>query len=371
MRARARGLSLTSTTCALPESRIARAASSSARLSPPSGGSSWIETTNSSVLQQPLQLRLAAAPRRARSSGAARRRRAGATAAGSRRPRRGSPRSPRASCRSSRRSRRRRACAPARRTPRSTPASRAGRRCAARRGSRGRRSAAPRARARRAASPAAPRARSPGPRRGSPRRPRRRARRAASRPAARETPPSVCASSSNVISATIGRLETLRTASIAVLELVEVVERLDHEDVGAAAFEDRRLLREELGARLRPQLDVAERPDRARDEDVAAGHLARLARQADARRVDPLELVLEEARRELRPVRAERVRLDQLGAGADVADVHRDDAVRRAHVRLLGAAQAGHGGRDERAHAAVGDDRRAGAQALLEAAHAR
>ena len=90
-----------------------------------------------------------------------------------------------------------------------------------------------------------------------------------------------------------------------------------------------------------------------------AGDLPRLAREPHAGRVDPLELVLEEVRRELRPVRAEGVRLDQLGARADVADVHRDDALGRAQVGLLGTAQPRHGGRDERAHAAVGDDRRA------------
>ena len=44
--------------------------------------------------------------------------------------------------------------------------------------------------------------------------------------------------------------------------------------------------------------------------------------------------------RELRPVRAERVRLDQLGARADVAEVDVDDALGRAEVRLLRAAQA-------------------------------
>ena len=64
-------------------------------------------------------------------------------------------------------------------------------------------------------------------------------------------------------------------------ELVEVVERLDHEQVRAAAFEDRRLLGEQLGSRLGTQLDVAERADRARDEDVAARYLARFAREAD------------------------------------------------------------------------------------------
>ena len=67
-------------------------------------------------------------------------------------------------------------------------------------------------------------------------------------------------------------------------------------------------------------LELAERPDRAGDEHVAAGDLARLAREPHAGAVDRLELVLEEVLRELRPVGAERVRLDQLGAGADVAE---------------------------------------------------
>ena len=58
-------------------------------------------------------------------------------------------------------------------------------------------------------------------------------------------------------------------------DLTEVVERLDHEQVGAPAFEDARLLGEELAA------DAAggrlpDRPDRAGDEDVPPGRLARL-----------------------------------------------------------------------------------------------
>ena len=48
-------------------------------------------------------------------------------------------------------------------------------------------------------------------------------------------------------------------------------------------------------------------------------------------------------RRELAPVRAERVRLDQLGARVDEADVQRDDRIGRAQVRLLGGAQRGTG----------------------------
>ena len=153
-------------------------------------------------------------------------------------------------------------------------------------------------------------------------------------------------------------------------ELVEVEERLDHEQVDAATLEDPRLLRVE-GAVLGgvEDLELAERADRARDEDVAAGDLARLPCQPNAGRVDLLELVVEQDAGELAAVGAERVRLDQLGAGRDVARVHRDDALGRAEIRLLGAAQAADGARDERAHPAVGDERRAGSQAVEEAAH--
>ena len=60
------------------------------------------------------------------------------------------------------------------------------------------------------------------------------------------TPASVSAPSSKVSSATIGRFETPRSAVDRVDELVEVVERLEHEEVGAAALEHRGLLGEEL-----------------------------------------------------------------------------------------------------------------------------
>ena len=117
-------------------------------------------------------------------------------------------------------------------------------------------------------------------------------------------------------------------------------------------------------------LELAERADRARDQHVPARDVARLAREADARRVDRLELVLEVLRRQLAPVGAERVRLDQLGPRADVARVHGDDALGRAQVRLLGAAQARRHPREQRSQAAVGHDRRPVAQALEEVRHA-
>ena len=98
-----------------------------------------------------------------------------------------------------------------------------------------------------------------------------------------ETPASVCRSLSKVMSATIGSAETERIAAIARLEVDEVVERLDHEEVDAAPLEDLRLLGIER-RRLAPlELGVAERADRAGDEDVAPRHLACLAGELHGR----------------------------------------------------------------------------------------
>ena len=151
-------------------------------------------------------------------------------------------------------------------------------------------------------------------------------------------------------------------------ELLEVVEGLDHEEVGAAALEDRRLLGEQVVPQAR-RGRLADRADRAGDEDLAAGHVARLPRELDRRGVDRLDVVLEEVARELAAVGAEAVRLDQLRAGVDVADVERDDDLRRAEVRLLGRPQPRHRGRHQRAHPAVGDDRRPRGEPLAEARH--
>src|SRR5581483_9377539 len=96
------------------------------------------------------------------------------------------------------------------------------------------------------------------------------------------------------------------------LEIAEVEERLDHEQVGAAALEHARLVGVAAGG-------VG--TDRPGDEDVASGDLARLACEPDSGARDLLELVVEEVLGELRPVGAERVRLDQLRSGADVAEM--------------------------------------------------
>ena len=151
------------------------------------------------------------------------------------------------------------------------------------------------------------------------------------------------------------------------LELVELVERLDHEEVDAATVEDPCLLGEDLHALVsREALRVAEGPDRAGDEHVAPGDLAGLARQLHAGAVDPLQLVLQVEPCELAAVGAERVRLDQIGTGPDEARVERDDALGGFEIGLLGTAEARDGARDENAHAAVGDDDGAVEQTLFE-----
>ena len=114
-------------------------------------------------------------------------------------------------------------------------------------------------------------------------------------------------------------------------ELVEVEERLDHEEVDAPSFEYLRLLCVERAVLGRGEdLELPERADRARDEDVPSRHFARLACEAHAGRVDLLERVVEQQPRQLAPVRPEGVRLDQLRARGDVPRVHRR---RRSRVR--------------------------------------
>src|SRR5439155_29429 len=101
-------------------------------------------------------------------------------------------------------------------------------------------------------------------------------------------------------------------------ELFEVEEGLDGEEVDAAALERCGLLGEDLCSFLWWHATrLAEGADGAGDEDVAAGNLARLAGELDAAGVDLVQLVFEVVRGELAPVRAERVRLDQVGAALD------------------------------------------------------
>ena len=153
-------------------------------------------------------------------------------------------------------------------------------------------------------------------------------------------------------------------------ELVEVEERLDHEQVDAAPFEHAGLRRVERAVLGRIEdLELTERADRARDEDVAAGDLPCLSCEPHACGVDLLEGVVEERPRELAAVRAEGVRLDQLRSGCDVARVNGDHALGRAEVRFFRAPEAVHGARDQRAHATVRDERRAVLESIEETAH--
>ncbi len=142
------------------------------------------------------------------------------------------------------------------------------------------------------------------------------------------------------------------------LQLEQVVERLEHHDVDAAPFEDARLVGERRAVR------VAGRSDRTADEHLAPGDLTRVSCELHAGRVDPLEVVLEKVLGQLVPVRTEGVRLDQLGAGVDEADVHRHDGVGCTEVGFLGAAQPGHRRGEHDSHSPVGDDWRPGAQAI-------
>ena len=163
----------------------------------------------------------------------------------------------------------------------------------------------------------------------------------------------------------MGRVETERTAAIATRSSSSSKKRLDQQEVDAAALEQLGLLREDRPP-LVPERAASGRADGAGDEDVAARDVARVAGELHAGLVDRLHVVLEVVRAELAPVRSERVRLDQVGAGADEAEVQRDDALRGAQVRLLRTAKARDGARDEDAHAAVADERRPLVQPLQE-----
>ena len=167
-----------------------------------------------------------------------------------------------------------------------------------RRGWRGRRSGARRGRARRAASRRARSAPPPGRRCGSRRRPRRRARRAArppSRPRRRRASGRRRRTSSARRS---GSDETLRTASIAATSSsrsknVSSMSRSTPRPSRICACSLKSWLCSAGSKRSTSPIG----PIEPRDEDVRARHLARLAREAHRRRVDPLELVLEEVRR--------------------------------------------------------------------------
>ena len=146
-------------------------------------------------------------------------------------------------------------------------------------------------------------------------------------------------------------------------DLVEIVERLDREEIRAATVENRRLFCEELAPHA-TRRRLADRPDRTCDEDVTAAELARIPCELDAGRVDPFEIVLEEVVRELAPVCAERVRLDQLRAGIDEARVERDHGFGRSEICLLRTAETWHCCGEQRAHPPVAHDHGPSLEAL-------
>ncbi len=118
-------------------------------------------------------------------------------------------------------------------------------------------------------------------------------------------------------------------------DLVQVAERLEDEQIDAAIGQRLRLLAEIVArlvdAGLAPRFDAhAERSDRAGD----VGLLARgLARDLRALRVDLVQPVGQAERSEPDPVRAERVGLDHVGAGAHVFLVYLGDQLRLREVQ--------------------------------------
>ena len=142
-------------------------------------------------------------------------------------------------------------------------------------------------------------------------------------------------------------------------DLVQIAEGLEDEQIDAALEQRLRLLAEVLArlvdAGLAPRLDAdAQRTDRA-------GHVRAVARRATrdprALDVDLAQRVGQAERAELDAVRAERVRLDDVGAGADVLVVDLLHQVRPRQVQRVEALVDEHALRVEhRPHRAVADE---------------
>ena len=153
-------------------------------------------------------------------------------------------------------------------------------------------------------------------------------------------PSSVLPSSSVVICATIGRSDTLRTASIAapISFRSRNVSRMNRSTPPSS--ERLRLLAEILArlvdAGLAPRLDAdAERPDRA--GHVAPARARRAARSSRPAALIGVQPIGQAERAELDAVGAERVGLDDVGAGADVFLVHLGDQIRLREVQRVEA----------------------------------
>ena len=145
------------------------------------------------------------------------------------------------------------------------------------------------------------------------------------------------------------------------LQLVEPEERLEDEEVGAAAGEHGRLLGVGDGDGAAALVlvhveDAGERADRAGDERVDAGDLARLAGELDAGGVDRVDELAGPDALEARARGGEGGGLEQLGAGLEVGEV---DVEHLARVLHRGEVEVGPGrqaGEQLGAGRAVGDD---------------
>ena len=153
-------------------------------------------------------------------------------------------------------------------------------------------------------------------------------------------PSSVLPSSSVVICATIGRSDTLRTASIAApisfrSRNVSRMNRSTPPSASACAC-SRKYVARLVDAGLAPRLDAdAERADRA--GDVGADRRAAWRAIFAPCALIVVQLVGEAERAELDAVGAERVGLDDVGAGADVLLVHLGDEIRLREVQRVEA----------------------------------
>ena len=122
-------------------------------------------------------------------------------------------------------------------------------------------------------------------------------------------------------------------------DLVQVAERLEDEQVDAALERAPRACSRKYSSRLvdaglAPRLDAdAERPDRAGDVGLVARRVPRDAARPGS--VDRVQPVGQAERAELDPVGAERVGLDDVGAGAHVRLVHLGDQIRLREVQLV------------------------------------
>ena len=113
-----------------------------------------------------------------------------------------------------------------------------------------------------------------------------------------------------------------------------------------------------LADRAERQKVLAERPDGAEDEHVAPHGLANVARESHSRPIHVAHSPLEPVERELEAVRAERVGLQQVGAGGDVLLVDALDDLRVVEVQDVEARVERHApGVEHRAHGAVGEER--------------